>query len=203
MRILMIPLAVMAISATVPAMAEDGGPHDRGNRSHDSRGNDNNGNDNRDHGDHGNRDHYKQGNDNRGQYNRYRAQENRQERRENRQVRREDRQDARDWNRGRYFSYNRPDPRFGGYYADNYYRSGSYYQPHRLRANDRIYRGRDNRYYCRRSDGTTGLIIGGLTGGVLGNTIAPGGSKALGTILGGGIGALLGQSIDRNSIVCR
>ena len=79
------------------------------------------------------------------------------------------------------------------------------YQPRRLAANDRIYRGQDNRYYCRRNDGTTGLIIGGLAGGLLGNTIAPGGSKTLGTILGGGAGALLGRSIDRDgsNVSCR
>jgi outer membrane lipoprotein SlyB len=47
----------------------------------------------------------------------------------------------------------------------------------------------------RRDDGTIGLIIGGLAGGLLGNTIAP----------GGGAGALLGRSIDRNgsSVRCR
>jgi hypothetical protein len=117
--------------------------------------------------------------------------------------RRDDRRDdARDWQRGGGYSYNRPDPRYNGYYADNYYRGGSY-QTRRLGANDRIYRGRDNRYYCRRSDGTTGLIIGALGGGVLGNVIAPGGSKTLGSILGGGLGAVLGSSIDRGNVTCR
>jgi hypothetical protein len=201
MRILMIPLAVMAISAVAPstAMADPPGDrsHDnRGNGAHDNRGNDNRGNDNR-----GNDN---RGNDNRGHDDRRDNNRNGYDRgHDNRQVQREYRNDARDWNRGRNYSYNRPDPRYGGYYADNYYRGGGNYRPLRLGSNDRIYRGRDNRYYCRRSDGTTGLIIGGLTGGVLGNAIAPGGSRTLGTLLGGGIGALLGQSIDRNSIVCR
>lgn len=68
--------------------------------------------------------------------------------------------------------------------------------------NDHIYRDRDGRYYCKRSDGTTGTIIGGLAGGVLGNIIAPGGSKTLGTILGAGGGALAGRAIDRNNIRC-
>jgi Ni/Co efflux regulator RcnB len=112
------------------------------------------------------------------------------------------RADARDWQRGRGYSYNRPDPRYNGYYADNYYRSGAY-QPRRLGVNDRVYRGQDNRYYCRRSDGTTGLIIGALGGGVLGNVIAPGGSKTLGSILGGGLGAVLGSSIDKGNVTCR
>ena len=40
-------------------------------------------------------------------------------------------------------------------------------------------------------------------GGVLGNVIAPGDSKTLGTIIGAGGGALLGREIDRGDIVCR
>lgn len=126
----------------------------------------------------------------------------REEQREYREARREYRQDARDWQRGRTYSYNRPDPRYNGYYADNYYRGGNY-APARLAAADRIYRGNDNRYYCRRRDGTTGLIVGALGGGVLGNVIAPGGSKTLGSIIGGGLGAVLGNSIDRNNVTCR
>ena len=128
--------------------------------------------------------------------------EMREERREYQQARREYRQDSRDWQRGRTYSYNRPDPRYNGYYADNYYRGGNY-APAQLSAGDRIYRGNDNRYYCRRRDGTTGLIIGALGGGVLGNVIAPGGSKTLGSLIGGGLGAVLGNSIDRNKVTCR
>jgi hypothetical protein len=88
------------------------------------------------------------------------------------------------------------------YYADRYYREGRY-EPRQLSYNDRIYRGEDGRYYCRRSDGTTGLIIGGIGGGVLGNLIAPGDSKTLGTILGAGAGALIGRAIDRDNVTCR
>lgn len=126
------------------------------------------------------------------------------ERRDARDDRRYTQQDSQaDWRTFRNYDYNRPQRGYNSYYADQYYRDGQYYQPRRLAATDRIYRGRDNRYYCRRSDGTTGLIIGGLGGGVLGNLIAPGGSKGLGTILGGVGGALLGRSIDRNNITCR
>lgn len=89
------------------------------------------------------------------------------------------------------------------YYADNYYRDGPNYTERRLARNDRIYRGRDGRYYCRRNDGTTGLIVGGAAGGLLGNIIAPGGSKTLGTILGGLGGAAIGTSVDRNQVTCR
>ena len=81
--------------------------------------------------------------------------------------------------------------------------AATYQVRRRLGRNDRIYRGSDNRYYCRRSDGTTGLIIGGIAGGLLGNSLAGGGSRTLGTLLGGGAGALLGQSIDRGQVKCR
>lgn len=64
-----------------------------------------------------------------------------------------------------------------------------------MNEDDRVYRGSDGRYYCKRSDGTTGLVIGGLAGGVLGNIIAGG---TLGTLLGAGGGALLGRKIDRD-----
>ncbi len=87
--------------------------------------------------------------------------------------------------------------------AREYRRDDRRYAPRRLGRNDRIYRGSDNRYYCRRDDGTTGLIIGGMAGGVLGNVIAPGGSKTLGTILGAGAGALIGRAIDDGDVVCR
>ncbi|GGD88667.1 hypothetical protein GCM10011515_05420 [Tsuneonella deserti] len=103
---------------------------------------------------------------------------------------------------GRY-DYDRPDPRYGGYYADRYYRNDSRYRPYRLNRNDRIYRGQDGRYYCRRADGTTGLIVGGIAGGVLGNIIAPGGSKTLGTIIGAVVGGAAGAAIDANNVTCR
>jgi hypothetical protein len=87
--------------------------------------------------------------------------------------------------------------------ASRYYRNDSRYRARRLNRNDRIYRGSDNRYYCKRDDGTTGLIVGGITGGVLGNVIAPGGWKTLGTIIGAGGGALIGRAIDDGDVVCR
>lgn len=89
-----------------------------------------------------------------------------------------------------------------GWHAEHFYRQGNY-RPVYLGRNDQIFRGYDNRYYCRRSDGTTGLIIGGLAGGTLGNVIAPGGSKLLGSIIGGSLGAVIGNSIDRSQVVCR
>jgi uncharacterized protein YcfJ len=92
------------------------------------------------------------------------------------------------------------DPRHRDWDAANSYRAGGRYQPRRLARGDEIYRGHDGRYYCRRSDGTTGLVLGALAGGLLGNLI---GGNQLGTLLGAGGGAVLGRSIDRGQIRCR
>jgi hypothetical protein len=100
------------------------------------------------------------------------------------------------------YDYNRPDPRYGDYRAERYYRQGAYPE-RRLGSGDRIYRGGDGRYYCRRNDGTTGLVIGALGGGVLGNVIAPNGSKTLGAVLGAVGGGLIGRSVDRGNVTCR
>lgn len=101
------------------------------------------------------------------------------------------------------YDYNRPDPAYGGYEADRYYRDDKRYRERRLSDNDRVYAGRDGRYYCRRDDGTTGLIVGGIAGGVLGTALRPGGSGLLGALLGGAGGAALGKSIDKDNVRCR
>lgn len=85
-------------------------------------------------------------------------------------------------------------------YASSGYRGDDGYY---LSDNDQIYRDANGNYYCKKPDGTTGLIVGGIAGGVLGNIIAPGGSKTLGTILGAGVGAIAGNAIDRKNIRCR
>jgi Glycine zipper 2TM domain len=103
----------------------------------------------------------------------------------------------------RQYDYNRPDPAYGGYDAGRYYRDDAQYRERGMNRNDRVYRGNDGRYYCRRNDGTTGLIIGAIAGGVLGNVIAPGDSKTLGTVLGAGGGAVIGRSIGRSNTRCR
>ncbi|CAM5455922.1 17 kDa surface antigen OS=Sphingobium scionense OX=1404341 GN=GGQ90_001481 PE=3 SV=1 [Sphingobium scionense] len=73
----------------------------------------------------------------------------------------------------------------------------------RVDRNMRIYRGYDDRYYCRRSDGTTGLIIGGAIGALIGGQLDRGYSNTAGILIGGGAGALLGREIDRGSLSCR
>ena len=102
------------------------------------------------------------------------------------------------------YDYNNPDPAYGGYDAGRYYREDNRrYRERRLSSNDRVYRGNDGRYYCRRNDGTTGLIVGGVAGGVLGNLLTNGRSSTLGTLLGAAGGAVLGRSVDRGNVTCR
>ncbi len=125
--------------------------------------------------------------DNRREY----RQERRECAREISQARRED------WRRYNRYDWNRPGPS-GYYYADDYYRDGRYYRERRLSYNDRIYRGRDGRYYCRRNDGTTGLIIGAGVGALIGNRLDNGRSSTFGTILGAVAGGAIGREIDRS-----
>lgn len=80
---------------------------------------------------------------------------------------------------------------------------GRYYEPRALTRSDRVWRGDDGRYYCRRGNGTTGLIIGGAAGALLGRTIDSRGDRTLGTIIGAAGGALLGREIDRGGLRCR
>jgi len=80
---------------------------------------------------------------------------------------------------------------------------GRYYEPRRLSRSDRVWRGTDGRYHCRRDNGTTGLVIGAAVGGLLGNQIAGRGDKTLGTIVGAVGGGLLGRAIDRGDLQCR
>lgn len=67
----------------------------------------------------------------------------------------------------------------------------------------RYWRGDDGRYRCRRSDGTTGLLVGAGVGALLGNEIAGRGDKTLGAIVGGLGGAAAGRAIDRSRVSCR
>jgi hypothetical protein len=94
----------------------------------------------------------------------------------------------------------RTDDRYeNGYDASRYYRDGQGYQERPLSADERVYAGNDGRYYCKRSDGTTGLIVGGAAGGVLGNVIDGGHSRTAGTLIGAAIGALAGKAVDQQN----
>lgn len=112
----------------------------------------------------------------------------------------------------RKIRWQRRDGRYGNdrdrfvtdYDAARYYRDDPRYQERRLGPDDEIYRGSDGRYYCKRDDGTTGLVIGMVGGAVIGNIIDGGDDRTAGTLIGGALGALLGMAIDQNSDVrCR
>jgi hypothetical protein len=77
---------------------------------------------------------------------------------------------------------------------------GRHHHDRRLGRSDYVRRGSDGRYYCRRSDGTTGLVVGGLGGAAIGGAI---GGDTLGALLGAAGGAVLGSSIDRGRVHCR
>ncbi len=78
-----------------------------------------------------------------------------------------------------------------------------YARDERLGRDSRVWRGDDGRYYCKKDNGTTGLLIGGAVGGLAGHEIAGNGDKLLGTVLGAAGGALLGREIDRDKYRCR
>ncbi len=78
--------------------------------------------------------------------------------------------------------------------ADAEARHGHRYERDHYRYKE--WRGRDGRMYCRKSDGTTGLVIGAAGGALLGRAIDSEGDRATGTIVGAAAGALLGKSID-------
>lgn len=101
------------------------------------------------------------------------------------------------WDRGRHRGWDKRDRkhRYRDYSRYRSYQPRSYYGEPVYR-NTRVWRGDDNRYYCRKSDGTTGLLIGGAVGALLGREVAGRGDRTLGAILGAAGGALLGKSID-------
>lgn len=77
------------------------------------------------------------------------------------------------------------------------------YRDRRVRSNERLWRDNRGRWRCKRDNGTTGLVIGGVVGGVAGHEIAGRGDRTLGTIIGAGVGAIAGREIDRGKARCR
>ena len=101
--------------------------------------------------------------------------------------------------------------RYYGGYTQPYYGSNYGYYPQRYSYGYRQpYYGR-HRYYGRRArcgSGTTGLIVGGAAGALLGREIERGGGRSryyygrrnggtTGAIIGGAVGALVGREIAR------
>lgn len=68
----------------------------------------------------------------------------------------------------------------------------------------KTWRGADGRTYCRKPNGTTGLIVGGAAGALAGRAIDTRGERTTGTVLGAAVGALLGRHVHRNVVTrCR
>lgn len=80
---------------------------------------------------------------------------------------------------------------------------GRYLEPRRVSRDDRTWRGNDGQYYCRRDNGTTGLIIGAAGGALVGRTVDTRGDRTVGTLLGAALGGFLGREIDRGNARCR
>lgn len=65
-------------------------------------------------------------------------------------------------------------------------------------SHSRTYNGGDYSYRCRRGNGTTGLIVGGALGALLGRSLDGGRNHTLGTVAGAAGGALLGREVQRS-----
>ena len=102
----------------------------------------------------------------------------------------------------RHYSRKRDYPQDRHYSREYHSPKERYYEPRRMTRHDHVWLGKDGRYHCRRDDGTTGMVIGLVLGGLLGNQIAGYDEKTLGTFIGAAGGALLGREIDRGSVRC-
>ncbi|TPE61088.1 glycine zipper 2TM domain-containing protein [Sandaracinobacter neustonicus] len=108
----------------------------------------------------------------------------------------ENRRDQRQQYRG---NYGWQQPVYGNSYNNRYptYRGAT------VQGSQPYWWGSNGQVHCRRQDGTTGLVVGALAGGTLGNMIAKQGDKTLGSVIGGTLGAVLGNEIAKGSARCR
>ena len=102
--------------------------------------------------------------------------------------------EARDYSRHSYSQQQHRD-RYGN--DTRYY--GSRYHSEPVYRGAQTWRGNDGHYYCRKKDGTTGLIVGAAAGALLGRAVDGGYDHTLGTVLGGVAGALLGKSVAQGT----
>ena len=92
---------------------------------------------------------------------------------------------------------------YDNYRGNDRYYNDRYYDGDRVSRNTRVWQGNDGRYYCRKDNGTTGLLIGAGVGALAGHEIAGRGDRTVGTILGGAVGAIAGRAIDKGNDGCR
>ena len=83
----------------------------------------------------------------------------------------------------------------GGRDARYYDQQGYYHGP--------TWTAQDGRRFCRRPNGTTGIIVGGAAGALLGRAVDTRGERTTGTILGAVAGALIGREVQRGRTRCR
>lgn len=88
---------------------------------------------------------------------------------------------------GKHHGYD--DDRGRRYDGERRYYSDRYAEPRRYYSDSRP------AYRCGKTGGTTGLILGGAAGALLGRAIDTRGERTTGTILGAGAGALLGREV--------
>lgn len=125
--------------------------------------------------------------------------------------RRNDRWDDRRDDRRAYAAGYRDGNRNDGYGQRPYYGGGNGgpyvygagYAPQAAYRGGQYWYGPNGRINCRRSDGTTGVVVGALAGGTLGNILAQTGDKTIGSLIGGTLGAILGQELARGNGSCR
>ncbi len=84
-----------------------------------------------------------------------------------------------------------------------YDEQGRYVTPQAVGEKDEVWKDENGQLRCKRKNGTTGLVIGAVVGGLFGNTVFGGDAKALGTILGAVGGGLLGRSIEKGEAKCQ
>ena len=111
---------------------------------------------------------------------------------------RPERREATPWPKPfRGFDWNKPEPGKHGYFADDYHTVWGWGGGKRMRAGDRIYRGRNLRYYCRRWDGGTQLLDEAAEA-LLGDALPAGGSAKLKSLTSSGIAS----SVARGEVTC-
>ncbi|MCJ8190428.1 glycine zipper 2TM domain-containing protein [Sphingomicrobium aestuariivivum] len=82
-----------------------------------------------------------------------------------------------------------------------WHRGGPPHGYHRISGYDGdVWLDERNRYRCKKSDGTTGLIVGAAGGVLLGRAIDTEGDRTTGTVVGAAAGALLGKAIDQKVV---
>lgn len=82
-------------------------------------------------------------------------------------------------------------------------REERYEEPAVIARSEDVWRGSDGQHHCRRPNGTTGLVIGGAVGALVGREVDGGRDRTAGTVVGAAGGALLGREIERGNARCQ